>query len=81
MIFRASAGCDLVLTGGGLHSRIHIRNQADPQHMLDIAGDKLTGKTADDQVVFGKDFCQGHPKVRQRTLPFTGQPVEYRFLS
>jgi hypothetical protein len=47
-----------VLIGGDGHSRSHIRNQANPQHMMDIAGDKLTGKTSDDQVVFAEVFAR-----------------------
>ena len=34
-------------TGGDGHSRIHIRNQANPQHMFYSARNQLTGKSGD----------------------------------
>jgi hypothetical protein len=64
--------CDLVFTGGDSNSRIHIRNQANPQHMMDIAGDKLTGKTADDQVVFGRGFLPGPSEGAPANAPVHG---------
>jgi hypothetical protein len=52
MIFRASGCATWCSLAASSNSRIHIRDQANPQYMIDMARDKLTGKTADDQVVF-----------------------------
>jgi hypothetical protein len=68
----------LVFTDGSRNPCLHVRDQANPQHVADVARDELAGKAGDDKAVLGEASGQGHPQVRQRPLPLMGEFVEDR---